>query len=160
NPNFLNGATVTIGGNNVPATVVDSTHVTFVPPKHLAGAVNVTVVNGDGQAASNTLTNAYTYNKQTITTVTPNSGIPNGGGSGTIMNLVPAGSLQFSSKISGYISIVTAGLYTLYTASDDGTIMWLGDPGSQGFVKVVDNNFAQGVTERSGQVYLGTGLHK
>src|SRR5205814_3506791 len=43
NPNFLNGATVTIGGNNVPATVVDSTHITFVPPKHLAGAVNVTV---------------------------------------------------------------------------------------------------------------------
>lgn len=78
---------------------------------------------------------------------------------GTIMNLIPANSTNFYSKIFGYLKITTPGVYTLYTASDDGTLFYLGNtPATTSLI--VSNNLAQGVTERSGQIYLAAGLHQ
>lgn len=55
---------------------------------------------------------------------------------------------NYALKFSGYINIPTTGSYTFYTASDDGSKLYIG-----GFAEtnlVVNNNFAQGTTERSG----------
>jgi len=60
--NFLVGATVTFGGLNVGATVVNAATITAIAPANQAGAVNITVTNPDGQFA--TLASAYTYTAQ------------------------------------------------------------------------------------------------
>ncbi|MEI6231938.1 MAG: C25 family cysteine peptidase [Planctomycetota bacterium] len=78
---------------------------------------------------------------------------------GTILNLIPANATNFYTKIFGYLKITTPGVYTLYTASDDGTLMYLGNT-STTTSQIVNNNFAQGVTEVGGQMYLATGLHQ
>src|SRR5581483_711212 len=58
--NFLAGATVTVGGTAATAvSVVNGTTITATTAAHAAGAVDVTVINPDGQ--SSTLAGAYTY---------------------------------------------------------------------------------------------------
>jgi hypothetical protein len=51
------------------------------------------------------------------------------------------------------IAPANAGDITFFTASDDGSKLWVDG------VQVVDNNFFQGVTERSGLINLTPGLH-
>jgi autotransporter-associated beta strand protein len=53
----------------------------------------------------------------------------------------------------GYIVIPQAGQYTFYTASDDGSALFIDG------ACVVNNNYLQGVTERSGVVTLSAGTH-
>jgi len=78
---------------------------------------------------------------------------------GTILSLTAANSTNYYAKISGYLKIVTPGAYTLYTASDDASIFYFGNtPATTSLI--VNNNFAQGVVERSGQIYLAAGLHQ
>src|SRR5207244_13161604 len=58
--NLAPGATVTLGGTDVPAvTVVSATTITATTPAHAAGAVNVVVTNPDRQSV--TLVNGFTY---------------------------------------------------------------------------------------------------
>ncbi|MFO1523042.1 MAG: PA14 domain-containing protein [Kiritimatiellia bacterium] len=45
------------------------------------------------------------------------------------------------------------GSYTFFTSSDDGSMLWIDGQ------LVVNNNFAQGVTERSGVITLTAGVH-
>ena len=78
---------------------------------------------------------------------------------GTIMNLILANSTNFYTKIFGYLKITTPGVYTLYTASDDGTLMYFGNTSTTTSL-IVNNNFAQAVTEVGGQMYLAAGLHQ
>ncbi len=54
----------------------------------------------------------------------------------------------------GYISIPSPGFYTLSLASDDGSMMWIGDE------LVVDNNGRHTVKTESGQIGLAAGLHR
>lgn len=60
-------------------------------------------------------------------------------------------SIAFQYK--GYVSIPTTGLWTFFTTSDDGSRLFIGT------TLVVDNNYAQGMTERSGAITLAAGVH-
>ena len=54
---------------------------------------------------------------------------------------------------TGILNITTGGTYTFFTSSDDGSLLYL--DGEQ----LVQNDFAQGPTERSGNTVLTPGLH-
>lgn len=56
-------------------------------------------------------------------------------------------------EFGGYIKIEQSGNYTFYTASDDGSALWIGSD------KVVDNDGRHGRRERSGSIYLKAGMH-
>ena len=63
------------------------------------------------------------------------------------------GNDNFGYKYTGYISVAQDGLYTFYTTSDDGSELFIGT------TMVVQNNYYQGMTERSGFIALKAGLH-
>jgi hypothetical protein len=80
--NFVDGATVTVDGQTVPATVTDPTTLTFTAPEHGAGDVPVIVVNPDGQNSGQA---TYTYNAPpAITSLDPDHGPAAGGTAVTI----------------------------------------------------------------------------
>ncbi|MDZ4702219.1 MAG: PA14 domain-containing protein [Rhodothermales bacterium] len=56
-------------------------------------------------------------------------------------------------RFTGYLNAPNDGQYTLYTASDDGSQMYIGDR------LVVDNDSIQSIQERSGTIGLKAGLH-
>lgn len=60
----------------------------------------------------------------------------------------------FAFVFTGYITIPESGLYTFYTASDDGSKLYI-----DGY-EVVNNDGAHGVVEASGSIPLAAGLHK
>ncbi len=93
---------------------------------------------------SPTHTFSTTYNGQTVLNFANNgSGFP-----------PPYGTTStFHVFWEGYIVIPQAGQYTFYTASDDGSALFIDG------ACVVNNNYLQGVTERSGVVTLSAGLH-
>ncbi len=66
-------------------------------------------------------------------------------------------SANYAFKFVGNINIKTAGTYTFYTASDDGSKLYLNTFDAAG--QVVNNDFLQGLTERSGTVSLTAGKH-
>lgn len=61
---------------------------------------------------------------------------------------------KFAFSFTGYIKINESGVYTFYTASDDGSDLWI--DGTQ----VVDNGGPHGVLQKSGSVALKEGFHK
>ncbi|MEP6671567.1 MAG: autotransporter-associated beta strand repeat-containing protein [Chthoniobacter sp.] len=64
-----------------------------------------------------------------------------------------SGATNFEVRWTGQYMASTSGTFTFYTASDDGSMLFIdGAP-------VVTNNFSQGVTERSGSISLTAGLH-
>ena len=60
----------------------------------------------------------------------------------------------FGYRFMGYIEIVTAGDYTFYTISDDGSQLYIGT------TLVVDNDGLHATQERSGMIRLSEGLHR
>jgi fibronectin-binding autotransporter adhesin len=60
---------------------------------------------------------------------------------------------NFAAIYSGRFTISTAGTYTFNTSSDDGSMLFVDS------TLVVNNNFFQGVTTRSGAITLSTGVH-
>ena len=63
------------------------------------------------------------------------------------------GSPTFEGRWIGTYTAPSDGSYTFFTASDDGSMLWIDGQ------LVVNNNFAQGVTERSGAITLTAGVH-
>ena len=61
---------------------------------------------------------------------------------------------DIAARWTGYVYAPADGDYTFYTTSDDGSAMWVDD------TKVVDNDFWQGMTTRSGIINLTEGYHK
>jgi autotransporter-associated beta strand protein len=61
---------------------------------------------------------------------------------------------NWSVEFGGYLTVPSDGIYTLFTASDDASRLYIGT------TLVVNNNFAQSVTERSGQIALAAGRHR
>ena len=59
----------------------------------------------------------------------------------------------FGIRYTGSIHVATGGSYTFYTTSDDGSALYIDG------VMAVNNDFAQGATERSGVVTLAAGTH-
>ncbi|CAL1518078.1 fibronectin type III domain-containing protein [Chitinophaga sp. MM2321] len=66
--------------------------------------------------------------------------------------------VNYALKFSGYINIPTTGQYTFYTSSDDGSKLYI--DGFDNAHTIVNNNFLQGTTERSGVVTLTAGRHQ
>ncbi len=64
-----------------------------------------------------------------------------------------SGQANFEAVYSGTFNAPTAGTYTFDTGSADGSMLFLDG------AAVVNNNFSQSLTERSGSVNLGAGLH-
>jgi hypothetical protein len=60
---------------------------------------------------------------------------------------------NFGLVFKGYLTAPTAGQYTFYTTSDDGSALYIDGK------KVVDNDGAHGMQERSGTATLGEGPH-
>ncbi len=74
---------------------------------------------------------------------------------GTLQNTVDPGDTDtFSIRYTGYIQIATAGSYTFYTTSDDGSKLYI--DGTQ----IVNNDGDHGSQERSGSVTLTAGFHQ
>ena len=65
----------------------------------------------------------------------------------------PGDTDSFSIRFTGLINIVTAGSYTFYTNSDDGSKLIVNG------IEVVNNDFNHGNQERSGVISLTQGLH-
>ncbi|MGB3143986.1 MAG: PA14 domain-containing protein [Maribacter sp.] len=65
----------------------------------------------------------------------------------------PGDTNSFGIRYNGYIQIATAGSYTFYTNSDDGSKLFIDG------VQIVNNDGDHGSQERSGTVTLGSGLH-
>jgi hypothetical protein len=66
----------------------------------------------------------------------------------------PSGlSINFGADITATIRVATAGTYTFNTSSDDGSLLFIDGQ------LVVNNNFAQGFTERQGSIQLSAGTH-
>ncbi|MDB6155519.1 MAG: Extracellular serine protease precursor, partial [Chthoniobacteraceae bacterium] len=61
--------------------------------------------------------------------------------------------VNLESFYSGLLNIGTAGLYTFNTSSDDGSMLFIDGQ------TVVNNNFSQGVTTRTGTITLSAGYH-
>jgi large repetitive protein len=81
---------------------------------------------------------------------------PTSSGSLTNVALTPATQASnFAFKFLGYLNITTAGTYTFYTASDDGSDMYVG--GFDSAHLVVKNDALQGTTTKSGTVSLSVG---
>ena len=60
---------------------------------------------------------------------------------------------DFAFRYSGYLTVPTDGIYTLYTSSDDGSKLFIGS------TLVVDNDGLHGAQERNGQIGLKAGKH-
>ncbi|HEY4290873.1 MAG TPA: PA14 domain-containing protein, partial [Puia sp.] len=98
-------------------------------------------------------TNFTASNLSTLKTLTPAL-------TGTLTNvsLSPATTTtNYAFKYQGTISIPTTGSYTFYTASDDGSDLYIG--GFDSTHLVVRNDFLQGTTERSGVLTLAKGAY-
>jgi poly(3-hydroxybutyrate) depolymerase len=89
-------------------------------------------------------------------TALPNFGSMQAKKSGKVTNfsLAPRNRADyFGFVFDGYIKIATAGTYTFYTTSDDGSKLYIG--GQQ----VVNNDGLHGAVEKSGSIYLKAGSH-
>jgi hypothetical protein len=60
---------------------------------------------------------------------------------------------NFAFRFSGFIEIPVDGIYTFYTSSDDNSKLYIGN------TLVVNNDFLQPPTERSGRIGLKAGFH-
>ncbi|MEO8109706.1 MAG: PA14 domain-containing protein [Ginsengibacter sp.] len=79
---------------------------------------------------------------------------------GFLANYSIANALQpdnFAYKFVANINIAVTGTYTFYTASDDGSNLYLNTFDSSGLV--VMNDYTQGTTKRSGSITLTAGRH-
>ena len=65
----------------------------------------------------------------------------------------PGDTDSFSIRFTGFINITTAGSYTFYTTSDDGSKLYIDG------VQIVNNDGNHGSQERNGSVTLTTGFH-
>lgn len=62
---------------------------------------------------------------------------------------------QFSSRFTGFLTTTqTAGTYSFFTRSDDGSVLFITDLTTGVSTQVVANNFDQGMTERGGAITL------
>jgi large repetitive protein len=94
-------------------------------------------------------------NMATLNTLTPTS---TGSATNVSLSVVPSNiTTNYALKFQGTIKITTPGLYTFFTASDDGSDLYVG--GFDSAHLVVKNDFLQGTTERSGTVNLAAGSY-
>jgi hypothetical protein len=69
------------------------------------------------------------------------------------IDLAAYGGDYFALRFTGYIEVPADGIYTFYTKSDDNSKLYIGN------TLVVNNDFMQPPTERSGRIGLKAGIH-
>ncbi len=115
--NFVAGATVTFGGTAATnVAVVSSTSITATTPAGAAGGVTVTVTNPGGQSGS--LASAFTYiAPPTVSSVSPNSGLPAGGTAVTITgtNFAAGATVTFGGTAATNVVVVSSTSITATT---------------------------------------------
>jgi hypothetical protein len=134
--NFGGGASVSVAGlDAIAANVASTTRITFTTPAHAEGAVDITVRNIGGQAA--TWHNAFTYQRPPIAlTVSPTSGPTTGGTPVTIIGA------DFTSGMTVQFDGVNASNVMLVSSTELRAVAPAGNAG--GAVVTVRN--AQGVS--------------
>ena len=117
--NFVNGATVAIGGVAATGVVVGSaTSITATTDTHAAGLVDVVVTNPDAQAG--TLSNGFTYLAPPgVTTIVPDTGPTAGGTSVTITgtNFVTGATVAIGGVAATGVSVDSATSITATTGA-------------------------------------------
>lgn len=124
-------------------------------------AINTNGNSGFDIASVNDLSFKY------YTTATPWSQLPDFNAltpdsSGTINNINLNSITQitnFGYLWSGYISIPVSGTYTLGTASDDGSKLYINTPYSYGATALVNNDGLHGITQVSSNITLNQGVY-
>ncbi len=148
---------VTTTSANV-TSFVDSTVAPSTTYYYKVQAVNLYGASGFDPKSLGGITYSYyssytASNLATLPTLTPSA-------TGVINNvsLSPAtATTNFAFKYAGSIKVPATGTYTFYTASDDGSDLYIG--GFDSTHLVVRNDFLQGTTERSGTVTLTAGSY-
>ncbi len=111
---FVLGVAVTIGGSSCTNLIfTDSTQIACDTPAHAAGAVNVVVINPDGQTG--TLTNGFTYAAPpTVTSVSANFGPIAGGGTVTVngTGFITGATIDFGGVDCGSVSFISSTILT------------------------------------------------
>ena len=156
---FTGGTTVSAGTVNACGTALGTGAVT------VAGGATLAVTGGNGLVARYFNVSPSSTNFTSLTTVQGHLG------SQTLAQANTATTLNFGSSGSGFpapynsnannmesiysgrIAIGTAGTYTFNTSSDDGSVLFVDG------TLVVDNNFFQGFSTRTGTISLSTGVH-
>ena len=98
---------------------------------------------------------SYEYYQQTVNSL-PNFDTltPTSTGTSPTVSLNPAQQPDgYLFRYRGFVDVPSDGTYTFYTASDDGSQLFIGD------LLIVDNDSIQSVQERSGQIGLKAGKH-
>jgi hypothetical protein len=139
--NFVNGATVSVGGAAATGVVYGSaTSISALVPARSAGAVTVAVTNPDGQSA--TKANAFTYVNPvpTVSTISPLTGFITGGSTVTITGtgFLPGATVTFGPTPAASVSYVSSTTLNVVTP--------VGTPGAKEVI----------VTNPDGQVTGGT----
>ena len=186
-PTVSNGATLALrdssGSNSLPSTITIPSGTIDVVPGALGdvgntvqlsgGALTLTGVQGlvgqyfaGDDAGANANFNSFdTYNTY-LNSRTPDVTQLTSFGGVDVLSFNPSGSdaAQYGvygfpnsnnivSRMKGKILIAQAGNYTFNTRSDDGSVLFI----DNNFV--VNNNFYQGMTTRSGTIALSAGIH-
>ena len=117
----------------------------------------------NGQQINGTVGSAFVMSAATIGTPLDPLGAPFNGQAPTSTGVTSSATpvdlsithrpAEYGFRFHGFITITNPGTYTFYTSSDDGSMLQV-----NGTV-VVNNNFQQGVTTRSGTIALAAGTY-
>ena len=121
--NFVDGATVTIGGNAATDVVITATKIYAKTPAGSAGSADVVVSNPASQ--SDTLTAGFTYiPKPTVTSISPTSGPITGGTGITITgeNFVDGATVRIGGVAATDVVFVSATQITAKTPQGSGKV--------------------------------------
>lgn len=116
--NFVNGATVRIGGVSATGvTFVSSTALTATTPAGSVGAKDILVTNPDGQSATRTAGFTYLSPAPTISSVSPAIGFPAGGLTITITgsNFVNGATVTIGGTSATSVTVVSSSVLTART---------------------------------------------
>ena len=147
--NFKAGATVLFGGVAASSvTVSTATQIQAVSPAHIAGMLDVTVRNPDGQSSTLSSSFAFSVLTPTISSVSPNTGSTGGGASVTITG----SNFQTGALVS--FGTVSASKVTVNSATQ---IQAVTPANAAGAVDVtVENLGGQSINLASGYTYAGS----
>jgi hypothetical protein len=138
---------VSYAGPGISKQIIPATAIYRIATNDLLPAVNpANTVNGID----------YSYYEGSSFPVVPDFSTLTPVKTGTVTNFdiyIANRSERFAVNFSGYINVPADGQYTFYTASDDGSMLYIDNQ------LVVDNNGEHSVAERSGVIGLMAGMH-
>src|SRR5262249_51569258 len=124
--NFSGATSITIGGVAPTAVTVNPTSITATTPAHAVGAVDVGVTTplGTGTGRNLFIYTAPPAVVPTVTSISPNAGVPGGGTSVTITgtNFTNATVVMFGTNNAAFFSVVSATSITARSPAGTGTV--------------------------------------